>query len=110
MGLNAGQMDREIVLQTATASTDATTGQELDTWTDDTIWAQWVPAGTREAWQARQINSAIDGLFRIYDRSPRPSPDTARVVFDGRTFDVTGVMEMGRGEGLELAVVARGEA
>lgn len=110
MPLEPGLLDREIVLQTATTQTDSTTGQEYQDWSDETIWAQWIPAGAREAWRARQINSEIAGLFRIYDRSPRPAPNTTQIAFDGKTYDVTGVTEIGRGEGLELEVVARGEA
>lgn len=110
MPLSAGLLDREIDLQTATTSTDADSGQEYQTWSGDTVWAQWIPASAREAWRARQINSEIAGLFRIYDRSPRPAPNTTQVVFEGKTYDVTGVTEIGRGEGLELEVVARAES
>lgn len=113
MGLNAGQMDREITIQTATKTQHQQTGEEAIDWDDveETIWAQWLPAGSREAWQAQQRLAAyVDGVFRIYDRSPRPTPESTRIVFDDREYDVKGVVEIGRGEGLELAVVARGEA
>jgi SPP1 family predicted phage head-tail adaptor len=110
MGLNAGQLDREIVLQTATA-VQSESGEPIVTWgDDDTIWAQWLPAGTREAWQAQQrLGSYVDGVFQIYDRAIRPTPDTTRILFDGRVFDVKPYMEIGRGEGLLVPVVARGE-
>lgn len=112
MTLNAGEMDREIVLQTATKTQDPSSGEELIDWDelDETIWAQWLPAGTRESWQAQQrLGSFVDGVFRIYDRSPRPTPADSRVVFEGREYDVKGVTEIGRGEGLELAVTARAD-
>lgn len=112
MGLNAGDLDREVVLQTATRTQDTGTGEEVIDWDalDETIWAQWLPAGTREAWQAQQRLAAyVDGVFHIYDKSPRPTPEDSRIVFDGRTYDIKGVSEIGRGEGLEIVVVAHGE-
>lgn len=112
MGLNIGQMDREIILQTATKTQDTASGEEVIDWdsVSETIWAQWLPAGTREAWQAQQrLASYVDGVFRIYDRSPRPTPESSRIVFEGRAYDVKPVIEIGRGEGLDVPVVARGE-
>ncbi len=103
-------MDREIVLQTATAVQSAS-GDPVVTWGDDvTIWAQWMPGGTREAWQAQQrLGSYVDGVFGIYDMETRPTPDATRILFDGRVFDVKPYIEIGRGEGLLIPVVARGE-
>lgn len=112
MPINAGDMDREIVLQTATKTQDTSSGEEVIQWglLNETIWAQWLPAGTRESWQAQQrLGAFVDGVFRIYDRQPRPTPSNSRVVFDGRDYDVKGVVEIGRGEGLELVVTARGD-
>lgn len=107
---NAGYMDREIVLQTATKTQDPVSGEELISWSGVTVWAQWLPGGTREAWFAQQRLSAyVDGVFRIYDRQPRPTPEGSRIVFEDRVFDVKPPMEIGRGEGLEIPVVAHGE-
>jgi len=111
MGLSAGELDREITLQTATA-VQSESGEPIITWGgDQVIWAQWKPAGTREAWQAQQrLGSYVDGVFVTYDMNPRPTPDATRILFDGRVFDVKPYVEIGRSEGLEIAVVARGEA
>lgn len=112
MGLNAGELDREIVLQTATKTQDSASGEELVDWEaaeEETIWAQWLPAGSREAWQAQQRLSAyVDGVFRIYFRD-EPDPALNRIVFDGKTYDIKGSVEIERAEGWELAVVARNE-
>lgn len=111
-GLAAGDLDREITVQTATAATDDS-GFPYMNWataTSETVWAQFLPAGTSEAWKAQQrLGSYVDAVFRIYDMDTRPSPDTARIVFDGKTFDIKGVTEIGRGEGLEVTATARGE-
>lgn len=112
--IDVGAMDREIVIQTATRSQDATTGQDVLDWdavADQPVWAQWLPGGTREQWQAQQrLGSYIEGVFRIYDIEDRPTPDLSRILFESRYYDVKGVVEIGRGEGLELSVVARGES
>ena len=109
-GLKPGLMDREIVLQTAAKSQDPETGEEVLTFTDETLWAQWLPAGSKEAWQAQQrLGSFVEGVFRIYDRTPRPSAAGDRIVWDGRTFDIKPYVEIGRGEGLDLPVVGTDE-
>ncbi len=110
-GLSAGDLDREVTLQVATFTPD-TSGDPVPTWTTEeaNLPAQWLPGGTKEAWQAQQrLGSYVDGVFRIYDRDPRPTPDTHRIIFDGKTFDVKPSIEIGRSEGLEIPVVARGE-
>jgi len=111
-GLSAGDLDREIVLQTAAAA-QSDSGEETFDWThadEETLWAQWLPAGTKEAYQAQQrLASYVDGVFRIYDRDPRPTTSGMRIVFDGRVFDLKPWVELGRGDGLEIPVVARGE-
>lgn len=106
-GLNAGDLDREIVLQTATRVQSAS-GEPIVTWgADETVWAEWLPAGTKEAWQAQQrLGAYVDGVFRIYDKTPRPTPDDMRILFDGRVFDIKPYIEIGRSEGLEIPVVA----
>ncbi len=116
--LASGDLDRDIVLQIGTAVQSAS-GEPIVTWTNvvdetidgnGTIAAQWLPAGTKEAWQAQQrLGSYVDGVFHIYDRIVRPTPDASRILFDGKTFDVKPYIEIGRGEGLEIPVVARGE-
>jgi head-tail adaptor len=112
MGLSAGKLDREIVLQVA-SPTQSESGEVTFDWDHAeslTLWAEWLPRGTRETFRFEREGSYIDGLFRVYDIVPRPTPDNTRILFEDRVFDVQGVTEIGRGEGLDLAVVAHGEA
>jgi head-tail adaptor len=110
MSLNAGDLDREILLQRATKTQDAETGEEVTMWSaGDRIWAQWLPGSTREAWMAQQRLSAyIDGIFRMYWRGDI-TPDQHRIVWGATVFDIKGTTEIGRREGLDVVVVARGE-
>lgn len=110
MGLNPGDLDREITFQVATKTQDADTGEQVLTWADedDSVWAQWKPGNAREAYYERnRLKATVDGVFVIYDRTPRPTPDGYRVTFDGRTYDIQGVTEIGRGDGLLISVAAR---
>lgn len=110
-GLDAGLLDREIVLQKAPI-VQSESGEETFDWdnaVEETVWAQWLPAGTREAWRAQErLDSYVEGVFRIYDKSPRPTPNDTRILFDDRVFDIKPYVEIGRGEGLEIPVVAHG--
>lgn len=109
--VDPGSLDREITLQLATKSTNETTGQEVLTWDDeDTIWAQWLPSGTREFWLARQIHSEIEGVYKTYYRDD-VLPDVCRIVgHDGRTYDIKPVVELGRRDGMLIPVVGLGVA
>ncbi len=109
--MNAGQLDREIVIQTAPQILDSSGFQSFD-WdnaTSVTLWAEWLPAGTREAWHAQsRLGAYVDGVFRIYDIDPRPDPATTRILMDERVYDTKPYVEIGdRAEGLEIPVVAR---
>jgi head-tail adaptor len=118
VGLAAGELDRDIVLQIGT-DTQSASGEPIRSWANvtaetldnnGTIAAQWLPAGTKEAWQAQQrLGSYVDGVFRIYDRTVRPVPDASRILFDNRIFDVRPYVEIERGVSLDIPVVARGE-
>jgi hypothetical protein len=105
-------MDRRIIVQTATVSEDPTTGQDIATWeSSQPIAAEWLQSSATETWQARQIDATIEGIYKTYDMSPRPTPDLAQIIgHDGRTYDVKGVTEINRGEGLLIAVAARAVA
>lgn len=121
MGLNPGELDREIVLLTGTTQQNPTSGEEIIVWPAVTsvdeaagvdgaevVWAAWRPAGTREAWQAQQrLGAYVDGVLLIYDQSPRPTADRTRILFEGVLYDVKPVIEIGRGEGLQVPVTAR---
>lgn len=108
----SGRMDRRIILQTASLvqGDGGFPSMDWDHATSMALWAEWLPAGTSEAWQAQdRLGSYIDGVFRIYDLNPRPAPDNTRILFQGRIFDTKPWIELGRGVGLDIPVVARSE-
>lgn len=113
MGVNVGDRDREILLQTGTKTRDTVTGEELIDWDAIeplTLYAEWLPGSSLEAFRAQQrLESYIEGLFRI-EPIDRPDPATQRIVWEGRVYDIKGVIEIDRGDGWELPVVSRGAA
>jgi len=110
--VNAGDLDREITLVTATELPASGSGEVLFDWdhaTQETIWAQWLPGGTRETWQIAQTRGEIDGVYKIYYRD-EPKPDRCRILgHDGRTYDLKPAIEVDRRAGWLLPVVARAE-
>lgn len=113
--INPGDLDREITLITAVKTQNSGTGEEVITWDADApaarvVWAQWLPAGSKEAWNAQQrLGAYVAGVWRMRDVDPRVTPAGTRIRYAGTDYDVTGVTEIGRGEGLEVSVTARAE-
>ena len=113
MGVNVGDRDREIVLETGTKSRDTVTGEELIDWTlidPQVLYAEWLPGNSVEAYRAQQrLEAYIEGVFRI-EPIDRPDPASQRIIWEGRAYDIKGVVEIDRGDGWELAVTSRGAA
>lgn len=106
----AGRMDSDIVFQTST-ETQSASGEPIVTWGGDVHrFAEWLPAGTREAWQAQQrLGASVDGVFLVYDKNLNPDPATTRILFDGRVFDVKPWIKRARIDQLEIPVTANVE-
>lgn len=112
--LNSGDLDRDIVLQVGTPS-QSKSGESTLVWTNvtedtldgnGTIAAQWLPAGSLEAWKAQsRLEGIIDGVFRIQFREDI-TPSYTRILWAGKTFDVRPPVEIGRQEGLDIPVTA----
>lgn len=112
--LEAGKLDRRVRLQVETSAAlpaEGSSGEATTSWNDlATVWAQKQPLRVSETYQAQQRVAGVDVIFRIRWRSDVP-PDHCRVIDeDGRAFDILGVQEIGRREGLELLARGRGEA
>lgn len=113
-GVASGRLDRQIVIETAQVSTDPTTGQDVADWdavAGRSVAAEWLPESATEVWKARQIDATVEGVYMTHDLSPRPTPESARIVgHDQRVYDIKGVTEIGRNRGLLISVATRAEA
>lgn len=108
--MKAGALDRTIVLQRATLAPNAM-NEPVETWgTLATRRASYQPVSDGERSQAAEVAAVIDCRFQI-----RWSADVAslspkdRLTFEGRVFDIRGVKEIGRRQGLEISARARAE-
>lgn len=107
-----GKMDRRITLYEPGAETgrDGFNAPILAAPTARVVWAEYAPASDRERMQSAEVGATITARFRI-----RWSPDVAALspvwwlVFEGRTFDISGAKEIGRRDGIEITASARAE-
>ncbi len=111
-GLRSADLDRDITIQKAPYLTSES-GERTPDWDnadEQIVAAQWIPGATREGYESQhRLESHAEGTFVIYDMDPRPTPDDTRILFDGKTWDVRPYVEIERGQGLSIAVIARGE-
>ena len=105
--MNAGKLDRRITLQRKSMTfNDA--GEPVETWHEiATVWAEKVDMRGSERYTAAQTVAQLDTKFRIRYRQQITPID--RVLCYGRVYDVGGILEIGRREGLELHAKARAE-
>lgn len=103
--MRAGTLDRRITLMKPTAVQDSY-GAMVDGFTSDgTVWANVKQIDAGESFQDDQHTAKKTVVFTIrYRAGVAP---TWRVVFDGETYDLHDVAEVGRREGLALTGYAR---
>lgn len=110
--MRAGVKDRRITLETKTVSRNGV-GDEVETWaTVSTLWAQRVEGSkVAERFAANQTFATVTTIFKVgyWPAYGLISPDTHRIVFDARIYNILGALEIGRKDGVELLCVARGE-
>lgn len=110
--MRAGLLNRRVNLEVKSVVRD-TLGQAIETWSVlRTLWAQRME-GSRvaERFAANQTYASVTTIFRTgyFPALTTIKPDTHRLVFGGRTYDIHGALELGRKEGVELLCSARGE-
>lgn len=109
--MDAVKLDRRIVLQRKSI-VRGEANAPVDSWaTLATVWASKRDASDVERLRAAEVGGALTTRFEI-----RWSTDVAdlgtddRLIFDGRTYNIEGVREIGRHDGLEINATARQEA
>jgi len=109
--MKAGKLDRRITIQRQGEATD--NGIEeipgaLETYA--TRWASWKPANGREIFENLGREAKAAGTFWLrYDSLTSGILATDLVSWDGRTWDIISINQIGRLEGVELLVVAGDE-
>ena len=106
--MRAGTLDRRITIRRVSTADDDY-GEPIKTWSDFIVVpAAWRNATTSEKLAALQIGDEVTDIFRI-----RFSADAAtitpmdRLIFDGKDYNITGAVQIGRREGIKITATAR---
>jgi head-tail adaptor len=109
--MKAGKLDRRVVIVRAGPPIDngveAVPGAEVPL---ATRWASWRPSNGREVFEAQGLEARAGGTFWLrWDSVTSGILPTDRVLFEDRLWDIKGVQEIGRRDGIELIVAAGDE-
>lgn len=103
--MNAGQMDRQIVLQTYSTTTDDW-NHPVKTWADlATVWASKVDKRETERNELNQTVALTSTTWTIRYRSDIDT--TARIKYGTKIYEIRGIKELGRREGLQITTELR---
>ncbi len=98
-----GSLDRRITIQQNTTTRDAA-GQPIPSWADlATVWAEVVPTGGREIFEAQQTGAETVAKFRIRYRGDVLRK--MRVVYDTDNYDIADVAEDRRFERRQYEII-----
>ena len=109
--MKSEKLDRKITLQRATITQNRDSGENIETWaTLATVWASRRRASARETLAAAELSAVVTDVFECrWDSSWSDLDPMDRLVYDGRTYMIESVDEIGRREGLSIAARARSE-
>src|SRR5690554_7734665 len=107
----AGPRDRRVTLERFTSTQDPGSGETVETWaTLAEVWASRRRASARETLAAAEISAEVTDVFEIrWAAAWSDLGPLDRLVYEGRTFSISSVDEIGRREGLRIAASARSE-
>jgi SPP1 family predicted phage head-tail adaptor len=97
------KLDRRVTIQRF-ALTRGPNNEPVETWSDlATVWASKADVSDGEKLRAAQVGSVLTTRFVCRWSSDIQDVNAKdRLRFDGKTFDVVGVKEIGRHEGIEI--------
>lgn len=106
----AGKLDRQLRIEALQTTGADALNQPTTAWVPlATVWAQVAQLTTAERNAAGQVIATQARVFIIrYRDDVYPGEDRA-IVFEGRRYDIAGVEEIGRREGLRVLATARAE-
>lgn len=103
-------LDRKVTLETRVSMQDTNTGEDAVSWVPlVTVAASWRRASARETLASAEVQATASDVFVIrYSSAVKASdPLNRRLIYEGRTYDIAGVTEIGRREGLRIDALAR---
>lgn len=109
--LKAGELNRRITLLRYGVTGKDDYNNPIEGWTTlATVWASWRRATARETLAASEIGASVSDVFEIRYSSAVVSLDPKdRLTYQGRTYNIGGVTEIGFREGLRVEATARAD-
>ena len=109
--MQAGKLDRRITLQRASTTKNGF-NEDVEAWGDiATVWASATPVSDAERVRAQQVGAVISMRFQIrFSTAVADLSPTDRLSYNGKTYNITAVKELGRREGLEITAATRSDA
>lgn len=105
--MEAGKLDRRVTILKR-VETKNSFGEIIENFVvDRDIWAQRIQVQGNERFIIAQFVDKVDTLFKIRWRTGLNA--ITRLRFEGNDYDVYGVLEIGRKEGLAINASMRGE-
>lgn len=108
--MNAGELDRRITILQLTVTRSGLGDEVKSRSTLATVWAKVLPVSGREFANAtvEQLLTEKTLRFRIRYLASARNDTKLQIVYDGQTYDVKHIAEIGRRVGLELVGVVLG--
>lgn len=107
--MRAGKLDRRVTIQVRSVAQNSV-GEEVESWgTLAEVWAGIEPQQAIQRFAVNQLLSEVSQVFRVrwYEWGSTIDPNQHRLVYRDRVYDIQGVFEIGRREGLQIACKAR---
>lgn len=111
--MDAGERDKRVLIQQAT-DTVGSSMFPVETWTTlaDPVWMRKLDLRGDERFKASQLSAPAETQWEMgYRADMDPDllnvPKTRRLVYQGRTYDITEASMIGRKEGIELLTLAK---
>lgn len=103
-------LDRRIRIERNTPVQDEY-GQEIENWSElVTLHASWRRASAKETLASAEVSATASDVFEIRWSPAWSSVNPRdRLVYDGRTYDIASIQEMGRRDGIRINALARAE-
>lgn len=109
--MDAGKLDRRITIERFTTTRDAF-NNPIETWAPLVTRTPAAKLDIRdsERWTAQEVGAEITTRFQIrYSSVVADVNPKDRVLYDGKTYGIVGVKEIGRRDGLEITAAARAD-
>ena len=98
--MNIGRLDRFIIIQSVSTAVDSF-GQAIETFgTLDSVWAKIEYKSEVEKFENEQLKAVSSIDFTIRYRTE--ITEMMRISYDSNIYQIIGIAEIGRGEGLKL--------